>query len=53
MIIKIIVNWIIKNIRFATSDKPQGKVLFTINLPVIEGYLIIFIGPHLIGCIKY
>jgi len=53
MIIKVIINWISKNIRFAISEKPQGKILFVCNLPTIEGYLVIFVGAHLLGCIKY
>lgn len=52
MIIKIIVAWVKNNIRFAFSETPSGKILFTCNIPGVEGYVIIYISTFVIGCIK-
>jgi len=52
MIIKIIVAWVKNNIRFAYSETASGKILFTVNIPGVEGYIIIFVSTFVIGCIK-
>lgn len=52
MIIKFVIRWIKDNIKFAFKQEPVGKILFKLDIPIINGYVVIYVKDYLIGCVQ-